>query len=79
MKPLQTPKCPFTNLPRPRTSRFGGGLPASEMRQCTWVRPELVCEIQFTEWTEEGSLRHPAFLGMRDDISPEEVHRERAV
>ena len=78
MEPLKIPKCPFTNLPQPRTSRFGGGLPASEMRLCTWIEPKLICEIQFTEWTGDGSLRHPSFQGMREDISPSEVGREKA-
>jgi bifunctional non-homologous end joining protein LigD len=78
MEPLKIGECPFTNLPQPRTSRFGGGLPASEMRLCTWVEPKLICEIQFTEWTGDGSLRHPSFQGMREDISPEEVGREKA-
>ena len=78
MGKLKIPKCPFANLPQPRTSRFGGGLPASEMKICTWVDPKLICEVQFTEWTGDGSLRHPSFQGMREDISPEEVGREKA-
>lgn len=43
-----------------------------------WVRPKLVCEVGFTEWTHDGKLRHPRFLGLRDDKAPEEVVRERA-
>lgn len=42
-----------------------------------WVTPELVAEIGFTEWTEEGKLRHPRFLGLRRDKDPEDVVRER--
>jgi DNA ligase D-like protein (predicted ligase) len=41
-----------------------------------WVRPELVAQIGFTEWTRDGRLRHPRFLGLRDDKSPQEVVRE---
>ena len=78
MAAMKIKECPFTNLPQPRTSRFGGGLPASEMRVCTWVEPKLICEVQFAEWTDDGSLRHPSFLGMREDISPSEVGREKA-
>jgi len=37
-----------------------------------WVEPKLVCEVRFTEWTTEGGLRHPAFLGLRNDKKPEE-------
>jgi DNA ligase D-like protein (predicted ligase) len=42
-----------------------------------WVRPELVAEVGFTEWTRHGRLRHPRFLGLRDDKSAGEVVRER--
>jgi ATP-dependent DNA ligase len=41
-----------------------------------WVKPELVCEVKFTEWTDEGKLRHPAFLGLRRDKDPEKVVKE---
>lgn len=43
-----------------------------------WVKPKLVCEVQFSEWTSEGSLRQPTFVGMRDDKDPQEIHREIA-
>ncbi|MGW3122510.1 non-homologous end-joining DNA ligase [Streptomyces sp. NPDC001107] len=42
-----------------------------------WVRPELVAQIDFTEWTRDGLLRHPRFLGLRDDKKPQDVVRER--
>lgn len=42
-----------------------------------WASPELVCEVGFTEWTDDGKLRHPRFLGLRDDKEPEDVVRER--
>ena len=42
-----------------------------------WVRPELVAEIGFSEWTDDGKLRHPRYLGLRDDKAPSEVIRER--
>jgi bifunctional non-homologous end joining protein LigD len=41
-----------------------------------WVSPELVAEVNFTEWTREGQLRHPRFLGLRSDKSAREVVRE---
>jgi DNA ligase D-like protein (predicted ligase) len=41
-----------------------------------WVKPKLVAQIRFTEWTPDGKLRHPRFLGLRDDKRPEEVVRE---
>jgi bifunctional non-homologous end joining protein LigD len=45
----------------------------------TWVKPELVCEVSFAEWTEEGLLRQPIFAGMREDIDPRQVRREGGV
>jgi len=41
-----------------------------------WVEPKLVCEVRFTEWTSDGGLRHPIFMGMRVDRKPEDVRRE---
>lgn len=41
-----------------------------------WVEPQLVCEVEFTEWTNDGVLRHPAFKGLREDKDPREVVRE---
>ncbi|MGZ4165991.1 MAG: non-homologous end-joining DNA ligase [Solirubrobacteraceae bacterium] len=46
-------------------------------RNVTWVKPELVAEVGFTEWTRAGRLRHPRFLGLRDDKPATEVVRER--
>jgi bifunctional non-homologous end joining protein LigD len=69
--------CPFVNLPE-KAGRFGRGLTAAEMKRCTWLDPKLVCEIRFAEWTRDDHLRQPAFLGLREDKSPEEVGREKA-
>jgi bifunctional non-homologous end joining protein LigD len=49
---------------------------AIKERGVTWVEPKLVAEIGFTEWTRDGRLRHPRFLGLRDDKSANEVVRE---
>jgi len=43
----------------------------------TWVKPRLVAEVKFTEWTEAGEMRHPAYLGLREDKSAKEVVREK--
>jgi bifunctional non-homologous end joining protein LigD len=56
------------------TSPFSGA-PAPP-RQAIFVEPELVAEVEFTEWTKEGILRHPAYKGLRDDKRPREVVRE---
>jgi bifunctional non-homologous end joining protein LigD len=73
---LRQPKCPFANLPEPKNSRWGRALTVAEMRRCTWVKPELVCEVRFAEWTRDCHLRQPAFLGLREDKDPREVVRE---
>ena len=41
-----------------------------------WVEPRLVCEVRFTEWTDDGGLRHPTFMGLRDDKKPHDCRRE---
>jgi len=56
------------------TSPFDVGTPTG--RGHHWVEPKLVCEVRFTEWTQDGGIRHPAFLGLRDDKKPEECRRE---
>ncbi|WP_158277331.1 non-homologous end-joining DNA ligase [Opitutus sp. ER46] len=76
MRKRRVRRCPFADLPAARHSRFGTGMTAVVMKQVTWVRPELVAQIQFTEWTEDGSLRHPVFLGLRPDKDASEVVRE---
>jgi bifunctional non-homologous end joining protein LigD len=43
----------------------------------TWVKPSLVCEVAFTEWTEEGLMRHPVFMRLRDDKAAKEVVLEK--
>jgi bifunctional non-homologous end joining protein LigD len=59
---------------RRASSPFAGDdVPA---RGTTWVEPKLVSQVAFTEWTRDGRLRHPRFLGLRDDKDPREVVRE---
>jgi bifunctional non-homologous end joining protein LigD len=79
MQRRQVAACPFADLPQTRRSRFGPGMTASAMRGVTWVRPELVAQVRFTEWTDEGLLRHPVFLGLRTDKAARETVRERRV
>jgi bifunctional non-homologous end joining protein LigD len=50
---------------------------APRLKGATWVEPELVAQVRFTEWTADGKLRHPSFLGFRPDKSPWECRRER--
>jgi len=70
---LRTPNCPFANLPW-RKSR--GGFSMADMRRATWLEPKLVCQVKFFEWTRDGNLRQPVFLGLREDKKLAEVVRE---
>ncbi len=77
-QPLKRATCPFVNLPTKRSGKFGQGISASEMRHCTWLEPKFVAQVRFSEWTSDGGLRQPVFLGLREDKAAEEVTRERA-
>jgi len=59
---------------RREESPFGSSGPAG--RGNHWVEPRLVCEVRFTEWTADGGVRHPIFIGLRTDRKPEEIIRE---
>lgn len=66
---------PFTELPS-RRSRWGTAFTRTELARCTWVKPQLVVQVRFAEWTGEGIMRQPAFLGLREDKRACEVVRE---
>jgi hypothetical protein len=70
LEPLQTSRCPFPDLPNSKTSHWGSGVTADQMAAMRWVKPQLVAQIRFVEWTAEGHLRHAAFLGLRTDRLP---------
>ena len=55
---------------------FVGRLPAAQVAGATWVRPELVGEVRYAEWTADGRLRHPSWRGLRPDKGPPDVVRE---
>lgn len=76
LKPLSRQDCPFANLPEKVQGRYLGGLTARAMKICQWVKPKLVCQVKFDEWTRDGKLRHPVFIGLREDKLAEEVVRE---
>src|SRR2546421_121435 len=61
-------------IAKPSESPFADKVPGRDIH---FVKPQLVCEIGFTEWTVDGRLRHPRFLGLRRDKRPREVVRER--
>lgn len=60
---LAVDACPFDPVPE-------------TLERAHWVKPELVAEVRFAEWTRDQVLRHPVFLGLRDDKAPREVRRE---
>ncbi|MGA7214831.1 MAG: non-homologous end-joining DNA ligase [Terrimicrobiaceae bacterium] len=70
--------CPFTNLPEKRSARYGQTVTAAEMKRCRWVEPRMVCQVKFSEWTRDGKLRQPVFLGLREDKNARDVVREKA-
>ncbi len=49
------------------------------MPLCRWLKPELVVQVEFAEWTSNGHLRHASFVGLRDDKDPRLVVREKTV
>ena len=65
LKPLVTEECPFAERPKPD-------------RGMTWVKPELACQVKFTEWTQDNHLRAPVFVGLRNDVEANEIMREIA-
>ena len=73
LKELQVEESPFVNPPTVIGGRWAGGKSA----RCFWVKPELVAQVKYLQWTKEGNLRAPVFLGLRDDVDPELVTRER--
>ena len=73
-KGLESDTCPFANLPEKKRTQWA--LTKEEMKNCVWLKPELVAQIEFTEWTPDGHLRHSRFVGLREDKEVREVVRE---
>ena len=76
LRPLEIKQCPFANLPEARSGRWGAGLTAAKMKDCRWLKPVLVGQFEFTEWTPDNHLRHSRFIALRDDKDPKDVVRE---
>ena len=68
LRPLRRETSPFAEVPR---------LPRVRKGDIAWVEPTLVAEVEFAEWTRDGRLRAPVYLGLRDDKPAEAVVRER--
>jgi bifunctional non-homologous end joining protein LigD len=69
-------ECPFIDLPSKQNGQWVLGITPSMMKKMHWVHPKFVAEIKFAEWTRDGKLRAPVFLGLRDDKKSSEVIRE---
>lgn len=63
LQPLKTEKCPFSKSPKIN-------------QKVTWVKPKLICEVSFAEWTKDNLMRQPIFLGIRSDKDPKQVKKE---
>jgi ATP-dependent DNA ligase len=55
---------------------MGHGLTAEKMKECIWVKPQIVAEIEFVEWTDANHLRRTKFVGLIDDKDPRKVVRK---
>jgi DNA ligase D-like protein (predicted ligase) len=77
LKPLEMKDCPFANLPEKKAGRWGAGLTAEKMKECRWLKPQLVGEFEFVEWTDVSHLRHTKFIALRDDKKAKDVVREK--
>jgi bifunctional non-homologous end joining protein LigD len=67
LRPLERKEAPFVQVPK---------LPRVRKDDVVWVEPKLVAEVSFTEWTHDGRLRAPVYVGLREDKEPVEVRRE---
>jgi ATP-dependent DNA ligase len=73
---LEMAECPFANLPEARSGRWGEGLTADKMKECRWLRPVLVAQFEYVEWTPDNHPRHASFIALREDRDAREVRRD---
>jgi len=76
LQKLKQASCPFINLPEKTKGRWGLGITAAMMQRWQWVKPVLIAQVKFTEWTNDAQLRQPVFLGLRTDKEAKDVVRE---
>jgi len=67
---LEIDTCPFANLPEKTSGRWGQGLTKEKMKDCRWLKPGLIGEFAFVEWTADNHLRHSKFIALREDGVP---------
>jgi DNA ligase D-like protein (predicted ligase) len=68
---LEENSCPFANLPEKRRTQWA--LTREEMKNCIWLKPRLIAQIEFVEWTPDKHLRAAKFIGLRDDKDAREI------
>jgi bifunctional non-homologous end joining protein LigD len=68
--------CPFVDLPSKQNGQWVLGITPSMMKKIRWINPKFVAEIKFAEWTRDGKLRAPVYMGLREDKSARGVVRE---
>jgi len=68
--------CPFADLPSKHAGQWSQGITPGMMPKMKWINPVIVCQVKFAEWTRDGKLRAPVFLGLRADKAPSDVKRE---
>jgi bifunctional non-homologous end joining protein LigD len=73
---LEIGECPLANLPEARSGRWGQGLTKAKMAERQWLKPVLLDQFEFLEWTGDNHLRHSKFIGLREDKQAKDVVRE---
>ena len=75
-KGLEIGECPFVNLPEAKGGRWGQGLTAAKMAEVQWLKPVLVGQFEFVEWTPDNHLRHSKFITLREDKNAKDVGKD---
>src|SRR5262249_50309579 len=78
IRPQESGDCPVFEFASKQNGQWVLGITPSMMKKIHWINPKFVAEIKFAEWTRDGKLRAPVFLGLRDDKRRGEVIREEA-
>lgn len=71
---LEVSECPFANLPEEKSGRWGLGLTVEKLKECRWLKPRLVGQFEYVEWTPDNHLRHSRFIALRNP-EPRDVTR----
>ena len=75
-KGLEIKECPFVNLPEAKGGRWGQGLTKEKMAEIQWLKPVLVGQFEFVEWTPDNHLRHSKFVALREDKNAKDIGKD---